>query len=627
VTGEIFGNLYFTGTGSGTGSAELYLYENSSRNSLLRVKSGGVIKYFPNTGNTTTANGPYLIMENGSTYEINKSGGTFPQGVWQSNSLAKATSPGAAVPVFNGNIYGNLEWNCPSQTNTLTNFFNKDIQFNNVTLVNTNIGNANGEIRIAAGSSAVIPTLIINGNLEINTNARLVLTSATVTSGNGGSLNLSGNMINNGALTTEGVSGTVNVLRLNGAANQSMTNTGTISGTEMDLIMNNSEGATLLTPLTLPGNTANSLQLMNGKITTTAINLLTMIDNAGYTGGSATSFINGPMKKIGNDNFTFPVGKGSIYAPIGIIIVSGETTADEFTAEYKRTNPQSIHGLFVESGMNHVSYVEYWTLTRDVGLAVKRVSLDVHLTSFCKALISTYVSRWNGISFWTNEGSTNAGVTIIPPYEIGVITSVNTISGFGDFTLITDLPFAVNPLPVVLKSFDAFKANGKSEIKWELTECCSKDALFEVQRSTDKRNFTTIKSVSGSETNRFYSADDKSSQTGIVYYRLKITDYDGSISYSKVVAVIHSLTGLYLTALSPNPAQSSAMLSIVSAKQEKMELIIVDLPGRTRVRKRLNISKGNTNHELNLVNFAAGNYIIFGISANGKTNSIQFSKL
>ncbi len=82
--------------------------------------------------------------------------------------------------------------------------------------------------------------------------------------------------------------------------------------------MNNPAGATLLHHLTLP----DSLALTNGILTTKADSLLTMVDDAKYSGGSINSFINGPMKKIGNDDFIFPVGTstgaGGIYAPIGI---------------------------------------------------------------------------------------------------------------------------------------------------------------------------------------------------------------------------------------------------------------------------------------------------------------------
>jgi hypothetical protein len=45
---------------------------------------------------------------------------------------------------------------------------------------------------------------------------------------------------------------------------------------------------------------------------------------------------------------------------------------------------------------------------------------------------------------------------------------------------------------------------------------------------------------------------------GITYYLLKMTDVDGSVSYSKVVAVVNQADGFVITSLSPNPATSVA---------------------------------------------------------------------
>jgi hypothetical protein len=88
------------------------------------------------------------------------------------------------------------------------------------------------------------------------------------------------------------------------------------------------------------------------------------------------------MRKKGNSNFIFPLGTGSIYAPIGITN-GGGAGSDVFTAEYIRGNPQSTYGPNVVGGMDHVSFVEYWTLRQSIGSSNKFISLDIHLLSFC----------------------------------------------------------------------------------------------------------------------------------------------------------------------------------------------------------------------------------------------------
>ncbi len=467
--------------------------------------------------------------------------------------------------------------------------------------------------------------MTINGNLTIGLNSRVVTTAANVTAGNGGRINLKGNLLNNGTLTTNGVAGTINDLEFNGISNQNITNNGTFTGTELDFIMNNAAGVTLLTALTLPGNTTNSLQLTSGKITTTAANLLTLIDNAQYTGGSNNSFVWGPMKKIGDDNFIFPVGKGSIYAPIGIVNVSGETATDQFIAEYLRTNPQSVHGILYDAGMDHISFVEYWTLNQNLGSAVKKVSEYVSQYSFCKNLARTYVSRWNGL-LWTNEGSTNGGITPFPPLETGTITSVNNLSAFGDFTLITDLLEIQNPLPVFLKDVNAVKYNNDVLVTWELTACCSKDARFEVERSIDKNTFTTFATVNGSETNRFYSVKDYSVNKGTTYYRLKITDYDGKIFFSKIVVILKGIDDLMLITISPSIVQSSAILNIALSKKDMLEFAVTDMNGKAWMKKQIKVESGNNSVEFSFDKLSAGVYHLSVFGKNGFIKTIRFVK-
>ncbi|MCW3120432.1 MAG: C-terminal target protein, partial [Chitinophagaceae bacterium] len=320
VTAQISGNLYFTGSGAGTGDAHLNIYTGVANYAKLSVKNTGVIKYFPNSGNTLSAPGSYLTMESGSVYEINKNGGSVPAGNWDDNStisISGATTNGGII--FSQNQYGNLEWNTPLMS-AVTQMI---ATFSTVTAISLNhlkITNTNGrELRLKTGAASASPSYeyTVRGNLEITGAGIFVITGINVVNaGAGARLHVMGNLTNAGILKSEGATGTVNDLELNGSLNQDISIAGTLSGTQLKFIMNNLAGATLITPLILPGITSEALQLNNGKIKTTATRMLSMLDNSGYTGGTATSFIEGPMKKIGDDAFSFPVGKGGIYAPI-----------------------------------------------------------------------------------------------------------------------------------------------------------------------------------------------------------------------------------------------------------------------------------------------------------------------
>ena len=94
-------------------------------------------------------------------------------------------------------------------------------------------------------------------------------------------------------------------------------------------------------------------------------------------------------------------------------------------------------------------------------------------------------------------------------------------------------------MPIELLSFTAEPKNAHIELNWFTANEISND-YFDVQRSFDGVNFTSIDKINGAGNSTqvlSYSAVDDAPLTGISYYRLKQTDYDGKTSYSDVEAV------------------------------------------------------------------------------------------
>ncbi|MEJ0105789.1 MAG: hypothetical protein WDO19_25985 [Bacteroidota bacterium] len=355
----------------------------------------------------------------------------------------------------------------------------------------------------------------------------------------------------------------MNEFELNGIANQDIYNTGTLSGTQLKFIMNNSAGATLRTALVLPGTTPSSLQLNTGKIKTASDKLLTMLDNSNYTGGSSASFIEGPMKKTGDDEtFSFPVGKGNIYAPVNFYS-PGMLITDAFQAEYFRLNPQTIYGINYQAPFNHISYVEYWQLEKVSGSSAipANVTLSVTPYSFAKDINATYVARYNSSDLqWKNAGiALRSSGPPAPPYITGSITS-SPVTQFGIFTLASGEPEAINPLPINLIYFDAIKiSDDKSRIIWELADYASGDVKFDIEQSVNGNEFTRFKTVNGDSLNRVYTIYHDHPVHRRIRYRLKITNADGEISYSKVVSLIDNVNG-WSVGFSPNPVRGNAFI-------------------------------------------------------------------
>ena len=101
--------------------------------------------------------------------------------------------------------------------------------------------------------------------------------------------------------------------------------------------------------------------MTSGYFNTDATNLIIVSDDATSTEGNDTSFVDGPMRKVGNDTFVYPLGDGSVWARLQISAPSN--ASDAFTAEYFFTpyTDTTTMALSPSPILNNVSKIEYWT--------------------------------------------------------------------------------------------------------------------------------------------------------------------------------------------------------------------------------------------------------------------------
>lgn len=409
------------------------------------------------------------------------------------------------------------------------------------------------------------------------------------------------------------------VLELNGNTLQQVFITGVIQNS-ICFSMNNSAGASLQSPLVLPFQ----LQLLNGKLKTDAINLLTLTDKAIYTGGSSKSFVEGPMKKVGDENFIFPVGKGSIYAPVGI--AGAGTATDEFIAEYMRSNPQSVPGLGnnYTSPLDHISNVEFWKLDRVAGNSSRTISLAVSALSFATTATNLLVAAFNGVQ-WHSEG--NAGFVAgapVPPYITGTLSAALPVNVFGAFTVGTSDPVQVNPLPVGLLSFNVVAQQNRLLFNWRVADNTSL-LKFEIQGATGDRLFQTVGVVDAEISRNQYEYSMPEGRYRL--FRLKIIEMTGSGSYSKIVAINSSQSGISRISLFPDPAGSKLHISIVSVGEQPLVLRVIDMHGRILKTEHYGLLPGPTTISLSIDDLAAGLYWLSATTATEKIYPIRFTRL
>ncbi|WBA43575.1 T9SS type A sorting domain-containing protein [Hymenobacter canadensis] len=170
-----------------------------------------------------------------------------------------------------------------------------------------------------------------------------------------------------------------------------------------------------------------------------------------------------------------------------------------------------------------------------------------------------------------------------------------------------NLPINVQlPLPVELKSFTAQLRNGQVNLNW-VTASEKNNKGFEVQRSQDAREFSTILFKQGNGTTSArsnYDAVDARPLAGLSYYRLKQIDTDGQFSYSPVVTV--KSAGLTEASFYPNPTSGKLTVALPQATTaEGLRVRISDLTGRVLREQTLPVTG-----ELDLTTLPAGTYVV-----------------
>jgi hypothetical protein len=277
---------------------------------------------------------------------------------------------------------------------------------------------------------------------------------------------------------------------------------------------------------------------IDGVVASTLANILVIENGASTSGASDASHVDGFVRKIGNtpageftgDGYAFPVGDDGNYQPIYITAPAG---TDQFDAQYLEANPHPTYdNTMKDASIDHISGVEHWLLETPGTPSVSvRLSWDGN-SGGVSNLADLVVARWNGSS-WIDEG--NGGTT--GNTSMGTVVSLGTISSFSPFTLGTTS--SLNALPIELLSFNASYIQSEVVLDW-VTASETDNDFFTIERSIDAQEWESIENIpgAGSSVNRIdYQTSDPNPHTGLSFYRLKQTDFDGSFSYSPIERV------------------------------------------------------------------------------------------
>jgi hypothetical protein len=551
--------------GSGGVQADAYQNLTVENNSALVTQGTGSITvsgnmekkgngtFTPASGNAITVSGNYTNTAGDANY---------------SNASLTLNTGGTTFTLTNGTVSGTV---------TLA---AQNIQLNGGTMSANLTINGTGTQTISGTGATSLAGLTVTNGIEVNLGGETRIVTGNV------ALNNSTGTITNGTL------------RMAGTSAQSIGGTSSVS-TVANLQIDNSSGVTLNRPLELTG----TLTMTNGNLTTTTTNILT---TPATSGGSASSFVNGPLSISGNSYpKNYPIGKSTAYRPISIN-GSGEAT---IRAEMINTPPTS-GSLSSLARISQVRYFRVDSISGNVSSPTITITYGpddgVVYLSDLRVARSTDNNNWESIG-GTGSGSPSGSITS-DPTTIAETTYFALGSYQGD-----------NPLPVQLSSFTLTPRQRSIELVWQ-TESESENKGFIILRSESETggyqeiaSYLNTPALVGQGTTasptRYRYIDNRNIQPGRAYwYKLVDVDYSGRRHEHQPMSV-QTAFEYALDQNYPNPFNPSTAIQFSLEKPGKTVLEIYNTLGQ-KVATLVNgeLSAGAHRYQWNASGLASGVY-------------------
>jgi hypothetical protein len=174
-----------------------------------------------------------------------------------------------------------------------------------------------------------------------------------------------------------------------------------------------------------------------------------------------------------------------------------------------------------------------------------------------------------------------------------------------------------------ITSFKGMISDNKSQLNWT-TNANNGTDYFEVERSLDGRNFTTIAKVltrasDNSIGDYSFREDISVFKTPYVFYRLKIKMSAKFIVYSTILRLNLPLATNEVL-IYPNPAKDQVQLALSSDKKQQVKMMVYDFMGVLLQTKDLSVKQGTNVFSINTNQWKPGGYMIQLVSETGTIN-------
>lgn len=206
--------------------------------------------------------------------------------------------------------------------------------------------------------------------------------------------------------------------------------------------------------------------------------------------------------------------------------------------------------------------------------------------------VTTTTAPGTGGSSCTGCAASTNGVAGTGPSNSGI---VNSSSG---------------PLPIELVSFTGTPATGMVELHWTTATEINND-YYTVEKSSDALEFTELGTLKANNTisTSQYQLNDTKPFIGTNYYRLKQTDFDGSFTYSNIIAINFNEHIKFSVFPNPKLQHESLIISFDNDYVADVNFNVYDITGKCVFTKMINVIN-QREVKIENMNLSAGIYSV-----------------
>ena len=184
------------------------------------------------------------------------------------------------------------------------------------------------------------------------------------------------------------------------------------------------------------------------------------------------------------------------------------------------------------------------------------------------------------------------------------------------------------PMPIELLDFSGQVLDNGNLITWTTASEIDND-YFTIYYSNDGgNNFEPVYTTNGagnSSEELSYQFLHQSPESGLTYYKLEQTDFNGATAEFQVITLMRGDVAFEITQVAPTPAKDVVGISFNNNSETTAQMSIYDITGKLVQSQDVQTRKGLNTVQLNVNNFIPGVYFV-RLNNNSETITTKFVK-